>query len=306
MRRILIILASVAAACGVAHPAPGNSVPHVGFPGHEWVDQTHSNIGERIQQTAVWLDTRFGDSSVTTAGTAACTAMVGVEALLEDGGDLTLRARGRADYDLPRMEHRFRLFVDNFRHDMLPGLDPVEAGEQFKIGTALEFYRDMRSLFDLDAGIRPRLPPEPFATLRYAYDRSIGDWLFMFVQKGFWTVDDHLGLLTAATFSRRFDDCCLFRSVTAAKLSEESEGIESEQTLGVAIQFAGGSRQLDLSGSIFLERNDAVNYRLRVGWRARLLREWNTVYVIPELQFPDDHDFRCRPGIRIGMETAYW
>jgi hypothetical protein len=306
MRLVLATMLAAAATCPAAQPERPAVSGDAKFPGSEWVDMTHSNIGQRIQQTAVWLDTRFGDSSATTGKTAACTAMLGVEARLADGDSFTMRARGRATFDLPRMEHRLRLFVDNFRHDMLPGLDPLESRQEFKIGTVWQFYRDVRSLLDLDAGVRPRFPPEPFITVRYRYDVEVGDWMLGFAQKGFWTMDDHFGELTALSLVRQIGNNYLFRSVTAGKFSQESEGLESEQTLAVAVQFATGRRQLDFAGSIFLNRNDIVNYRLRVGWRARWLRDWNTLYIIPELQFPDEHDFHGRPGLRVGMETAYW
>jgi hypothetical protein len=305
-RLVCATVLAVAAACRAGLSAEASGAGGAMFAGSKWVDMTHSNVGHRIQQTAIWLDTRFGDSSITTDRTAACTAMLGVEAVLEDADEFTFRARGRATFDLPRMENRLRLFVDNFRHDMLPGLDPIETGERFKIGTAWQFYRDLRSLLDLDAGVRPRFPPEPFVTLRYKYEVEVGDWMMGLVQKGFWTVDDHLGELTALTLMRQIREGCLFRSVTAGKFAQESEGLESEQTLAVAVQFAAGRRQLEFSGSIFLNRNDIVNYRLRAGWRARWLRDWNTVYIVPELQFPDEHDFHCRPGVRVGIETAYW
>jgi hypothetical protein len=56
---------------------------------------------------------------------------------------------------------------------------------------------------------------------------------------------------------------------------------------------------------VFVERNDIVNYRLRIGWRARWLRPWNTIYIVPELQFPEEDDFRAYQAVRIGFETVY-
>lgn len=293
-------------ACGASSAEVTNVWPERSFPGSGWVDQTHSNLEERIQRTAVWLDSRFGDAGVMTGRCAACTAMIGAEVLVEDGGAIATRVRGRASFDLPRMERRLRIFIDNFKNDMLPGVDPLEGERELKIGTHWRLLKTVSSLFDLDVGVRARLPPEAFARLRYRYAMGLGEWTLHYDQTEFWTVDDHLGELSAFTFTRPFGSAFLFRSVTAGRFSQNSEGFETEQTLGLGVQFAGGRRQLDLSGSVFAERDDIVNYRVRLGWRARWLRGWNTFYVVPELQFPVDEGMEPKPSVRIGLETVYW
>ncbi len=111
--------------------------------------------------------------------------------------------------------------------------------------------------------------------------------------------------MTAFTFTRSLGQRCVFRSLTAGKWSQKSEGLESEQTFGVAVQFEGGRCLLDFSGSVFAERNDIVNYRLCVGWSAKWLRSWNMVYVVPEVQFPEEEGFRAHPMVRIGILTVY-
>jgi hypothetical protein len=292
-------------ACRMASSDPTNPPLDAVFPGSAWIDQTHANMGYGLLKTAIWMDNRFSDVGGLTGKTARCTAMIGAEVILEEGGVATVRARGRASFDLPRMEHRLRLFVDNFRYDQLPGVDPAESREELKIGTRWRLLQTVRAMFDFDVGVRARLPPEPFARLRYGYRHQLGDWGFGFDQTEFWSVDDHLGEMTAVTFTHPLGPRWVFRSVTAGKFSQKSEGLESEQTLGFAVDFAGRRRQLDLSGSVFAERNDIVNYRLRLGWSAKWLRPWNRVYVIPELQFPEEADFRARPEVRFGIETVY-
>jgi hypothetical protein len=285
---------------------PTNELPGQAFPGSVWFDQTHSVLADRITRTATWPDVRFGDECLVTGRTAKCTAMIGAEVLLERGGELSVNVRGRADFELPHLEHRARVFADNVRNNLLPGVDPTGVYEDFRIGTRWRLFQTVRSLFDCDVGIRARLPPEPFANLWYGYGREVGGLGFMFEQSEFWTIDDHFGELTVVTLTYPLGGRYLFRSVTAGKLSQRSEGLEAEETLGVAVQFAGGSRRLDLLGSLFTERWNVVNCRLSVGWRTRWLRPWNTVYVVPEIQFPAEEDFHARPGVRVGFETVYW
>ncbi len=123
------MLIAFLAVCRMTSADPTNMPPDPVFSGIAWVDQTHANMEYGLLKTAVWMDNRFSDAGVLTGKTAACRAMVGGEVLVDKGGSATFRVRGRASFDLPRMEHRLHLFVDNFRHDLLPGVDTVEGRE---------------------------------------------------------------------------------------------------------------------------------------------------------------------------------
>lgn len=160
-------------------------------------------------------------------------------------------------------------------------------------------------MFDFDIGVRLRRPPEVFTRLEFVFDHKNGDWLFRLAQKEFWTVRDHFGEITIVTFTYPLGPRYTFRSLTAGKWSQKSNGLECEQTFGFIIQFAAKRRQLDLSASAFSEQSDLVNYRLSVGWRSKWLRPWNTVYITPELQFPVSEDLRARPAVRAGFEVAF-
>jgi hypothetical protein len=261
-------------------------------------------MGVKIDQAAVWLDDSLGDTDVMTGKVATCSATITAEVLLGDGGSATFRARGRAKLDLPRMKRRLNMFVDNYRYDVLPNADSLDNGEEVNVGTHWNLSKTFRSMFDFDIGVKIRGSPEVFTRLEFVFKHQLGDWAFRLNQKGFWTVTDRFGELTVVTFAYPLSQQCRFFSLTAAKWSEKSDGLESEQGFGIVQEFAG-RRQLDLSANVFARQKDIVNYRLSVGWRSKWLRPWNSIYLIPDLQFPEEEGFRAHPGLKVGFETVY-
>jgi len=203
------------------------------------------------------------------------------------------------------MQDRLRLTLDNIRRDALPGADANEGRRDVSIGLDWKLYRTLRSLFDLEAGLRGAPVPKPFVDLRLDYRRNLDGWTMAFRQSEFWNTNDRLAELTAVTFQCLFDDAWLFRSTTAGKYGQETVGLESEQTLAIAFRYGGGASQVSLAASVFAERKDIANYRVRLTWRSRVLRPWFSLYMIPEVNFPEDEGFCAKPGIRVGFETAY-
>jgi hypothetical protein len=298
-------LLAVCAAClaSAAEPAHTNRVE--ASPGTAWMDRTHVRWGERLDRTASWLDTRFSAPGVGTGQTASCSAVLGAEVGVERGEALTVRARGRAHVDLPRMEDRLRLTLDNVRRDALPGRDPIETERDLKLGLDWYLYRTLRSLFDLEAGVKFKPSPKPFVDLRLDHRRNLDGWSMAFRQSEFWNPDDRFAELTALTFQRRLGEAWMLRSTTAGRWGQETVGLESEQTFAFARRFGEGRRQASLAASAFAERYDISSCRLRFTWRSRILRPWYSVYVVPELNFPAEERFAGKPSVRIGFEIAY-
>jgi hypothetical protein len=185
MRSIGYISIALLAVCHMASADPTNAPQGPVSTGTNWVDKTHSNIGVKMDQAAVWLDDSLGDTGVMTGNVATCSATIGSEVLLEEGGSARFRARGRARFDLPRMKRRLHLFVDNFRYDVLPNADSVDNGDEVNVGTHWNLSKTIRSMFDFDIGVKIRRPPQVFTRLEFVFKHQLGDWAFRLDQKEF-------------------------------------------------------------------------------------------------------------------------
>ena len=129
-----------------------------------------------------------------------------------------------------------------------------------------------------------------------------------FTQQGFWYAKEGFGELTQVDFERHFGSRQLFRATTAANWTEESAGVEFEQTFIYAQPLPGAHQSLLPSISLFAHKSGSFlmdNYRANVTWRRGLYRPWLILEVTPQIEFPRERDFQFTPSLRIGFEAWF-
>ena len=199
--------------------------------------------------------------------------------------------------------------MDNIKRGALPGdEDPRTTDDTVQAGVRFWLLHQLRSHLSLEGGVRLHGIPDPFSQLEYQWEGRLDGWVGRFTQDGFWYAKEGFGELSQVDIERPFRNKALFRSTTAAQYTEDSNGVEFEQTLIGDIPLPGRHRNLLPSASIFMHKNGSFfvdDYRVNITYRTIFFRPWLILEVTPQIEFPHDRDYEFTPSLRVGFEVWF-
>lgn len=217
--------------------------------------------------------------------------------------------------ELPNLEHQFSLFLQSSYDDDLPGLDEEERDDK---GWSFGARRQMRSWnISTDLGVHTKWTPEIFFRVSWKPRWNWGEWHFGFQQRGFWENDDGFGSLTELNgyhwMGRR--NKWLFRTQTAGKISESTEGLEWQQTLlfGHLTHLRDESRRSDdisinhcldgyaFKNSVFGTDKETTSYRSTFVYRKRLYKDFVVLEVEPGFEWRDENQWTTQYRLDAGI-----
>ena len=272
------------------------------------LDNTHDDLNARFQHVARQLDSFFKRHDAPDA-TSNSTVRVRLMLKIQDGDGLSPSAAVKAKMVLPYAEERLNLFVDNIKRGALPGDEnPVTGDDTVQVGARVWLLRALRSHLSLEGGVKIHGIPDPFSQLELQYEWKLDGWVGRLTQDGFGYVKEGFGELTQVDVERPFGKKSLFRSTTAAQYTEESYGVEFEQTLICDFTLSGRGRNLIPSASVFAHRCGTFqmdNYRVNVTYRTCFFRPWLILELTPQIEFPRERDYLFTPSIRLGFEVWF-
>ena len=210
--------------------------------------------------------------------------------------------------DLPQLKDRLRFFVSNFKLGMLPGDDTAAKEKNLAAGLSLAVLHSHPDRLTFDAGVDLDPYPEPFAVVQYREQWTWGSWKGRFIQQGFANMDDRLGELTRVDFYHAAGSNNTFRSTTAAKWTETSDGVEMEQSFLLYFPLKAHNQSLSPSLGFFGHKDSEWQmdkYRVEVTYRRPIFRDWLYLVVTPEIAFPEDKDFNFTPSVQVGFEGYF-
>lgn len=227
------------------------------------------------------------------------------------------------DVSLPNLENSWKIFVKASENDELPGTDPTdrERGAQVGVRRQLDRYH-----INLDAGVKARWLPVAFAKAEWKPDWFAGKWKISPRQRGYYESDDGFGEVTSLSLLRWFGDRNggIFQSVSAAKWTEKSNGVEWEQSVKVGralsllnekqrgnanINSGDAKRGYGVRYSIFGHDDGASiidRHRVTFLYRKPIHQDWLFMDILPELEWVNEDDWEIAPGIRVGIDALFW
>ena len=266
-----------------------------------WRDQ--ANV--EFQHVARQLDSFFKRADAPDSASNS-TARVRLMLKLQDGETPSPGAAFNGKLALPYAEQQLHLFVDNIRRGTLPGNeDPTYGDESVQVGARWWLMNAVRAHLHLEGGIRFHGIPDPFTQLEFEYERKLANWTGRFTQDIFYYAKEGAGELSQVDVERVFKNKSHFRSTTAANFTEESNGVEFEQTFIYDLPIKGNCRNLIPSASVFAHKSGAFlmdNYRANITYRTRFFRPWLILEVTPQIEFPRERDYVFTPSLRLGFE----
>ena len=272
------------------------------------LDGTRANLNAQYQEVARKLDSFFKRPDAPESSTNS-TARARLMLKLEDGESPSLSAAFSAKMALPFAEERLHLFVDNIQRGALPGdEDPTLGDDSFQVGMRFWLLQSIRSHLSLEGGVKLHGIPDPFGQVEYKYEQRLDGWVGRFTQDGFCYTKEGLGELSQVDIERPFQNKALFRSTTAANYTQESTGVQFEQTLLTDIPLPGQRRNLILSTSVFAQDNGCFlmeDYRAFVTYRTVFFRPWLILEITPQIEFPRERNYEFTPSIQVGFEIWF-
>ncbi len=133
-------------------------------------------------------------------------------------------------------------------------------------------------------------------------------------QKVFWfSDDDGFGGYTSFMLDWLPKDELLLRSVSAARYTEATDGIEFEQSFLIGFSTKGTFKNLDrghgIKLSAFGHKSGSFvmdSYRIAYIYRRNIYKKWLFIQFGPEVSFYDEEDWDASPGFRFGFDVLFW
>lgn len=310
------------------------------------IEFVHDNLQLTLQQHIDRADVLLADGSIEKVQTPPSRFRItpSMELGYDRGGVYSFDPDFEAEVDLPNMERRCKVFLENARGDDLPGLNIFEQDKGSQLG--------LRRIWDearirTSVGVKTRLPPEAFARAEWMPQYTAGIWVLQPRQQVFYESSEGVGSLTSMTCHKwlgaRYDK--FFQSVTAGKYSTKgTDGVEFEQTLkagwitealedkwtwrrtiGERDMARGHILSLGAFGHVSSDEEEMDLYRVSYIYRCPLYKNWIYLEVAPGLDYTADaddeengadeaqgdniqdrEDWRLVPAIRLGVDMLFW
>jgi len=245
---------------------------------------------------------------------------LGVYTEIAEEEDLEIKFDPDFDMDLyiPNVEKRLKLFITTVELDELPASDPTDRERGLNIGIGREFSK----YADVDVGVRAKWPPQVFTKLKLKTVWKPGDWQLYPGAQFYWKSDDGFGSVYVLTVDRWIGRG-LVRTTTGIRWTEESEGVEWDQSLilGYASELLEERKLGRRASARDLARGGGIRYtvmghkvgsyildehRFTLFYKFAIRKLWLYGVLSPEVKFLNDRDWEAEPGIKLGFDMLFW
>lgn len=288
----------------------------------ERLNYLETNVHLRVSNPIKATDQYFATDGLPRLSTPDVRSRLGIYASTVQGADseVNFDPDFRVEVDLPNLERRLKLFIENTQENILPGRDLSEQDDEgLRIGAR---RWNKRYNIRTDLGVRARWPPEAFARIEWRPDWSAGPWRFAPRQRLFYETDDGFGEMTSLAVSRWFGpgQRNTAASSTSGKWTTEEEVFEWEQTFsfghviallderdrGRGAAWHDTTRFLGARYSCFGADSILTEHRVVFGYRWPLYRHWIFGDIGPGVEWKNVNDWDMSFRLNIGIDMLFW
>ncbi len=326
----LAALASGLAAAQTEEPpdkratAPATSPANMGPPTPEdnaWLDRTQRGMYDLAMNSAMRIDHVFGSERDLSDYRGAQGSIA--PALLWDEFDgFQPKLRFRVDLPLPQLNERVGAFIGRVNRDEYVTERSQQSGAfQRQFGPASEeqtlagiVYRTpskQGSRFDAGAGVRLRIPLDPYVKGSYVYERGNSSaGLLSLRETVFWQNSEHAGVTTRIDMERILQNRLLLRWTASGSFSERSQGVFGYATF-MALLGLPNRRAVALELGADGEADAPVplhEYGFKAAYRRSVYRDWLVLELRSSLTWPKDDPSQPRApswGVGFGFEMFF-
>lgn len=286
------------------------------------LDEAHAMVSGGVVATGKWIDALFTTERYEDEENKTSLVLRFSEFVDEDGEEFKLRTKVRLK--TPNLNKRFKIFIIGEEGAVDSGLTDVERVEQAfesvdedSITAGLLYrYRDtLRKNITLKVGLRVRDSRlVSFVEPRFRWREQFDVWDLYFVQKFGWFSDNGFNTKTQFDFDRALSDYQLIRATFEGNWYEDLDGYfynAGAQYNHLLRQNKGLSYQWN--NAFIMNSASLLNATvLKLVYRQRIWRDWLSMEIAPQVNYPRDNDFEAEPGlflrfdIRFDKEGGVW
>jgi len=232
------------------------------------------------------------------------------------GGDRKLVLSGRAKLSLPSTERRLHLLLEtdpekNISAEATPGQsllgNQVAAPGSYSVAARYEKAREGIWHFSTDAGVKAKIPLQPFARARGSYSVLLGEWRLKAAESVFWFNTIGAGETTQLDLEHFLSDPVLFRASSNATWLKDKQNFDLRQDLSIYHTMSERSALLYQASAIGVSnpQYQVTEYVISILYRYRLHRDWMFFELSPQLHFPKIDNFRSSPTLGMRLEILF-
>jgi hypothetical protein len=275
------------------------------------LDKTHDLLSRRVVDLGLRLDRLFGGDSFEPDPRSHI--RVSFTTLIEDDG-VELEPRLRVRLALPNTERRLSLILeseDDRRFDRATGYEPapptlLRPEEGFTAG--LRYLQRFANRFDLDAdaGIRLRIPPDPFVRARIGRSFFVDVWELRLSEEAYWRYERGAGALSRFIAQRALAGPRFFRSATEVEWVNRDQRFHYAHDFILSHEFTPlNAVQTRIGARGESDPNQLTEWFVNIGWRRNIYKDWLFAEVRPELLFERERDFQAEPRLFLTLEAYF-
>lgn len=283
-----------------------------------WLDSFHDNTFLLLDNLVRTLDLSWTlpDTDYhAELSSFSLTPMVRVGGRGNDG-DFKAKLKLRVDTALPGIERRFHLVVDNLGRDFLPGSDPMEREDDWRVGLK-SGWDDPRSDVKLDVGGGLRFRSSrvvAYADAAVKWEHPLAGGSFHVSPRVFVYTDRGWGHDARVSWQRWFGhlDRWGIELSAAEEHTEHLAHFAFEQTVKIArVQSDRKNRGWLFQASTFPHlREDGADFYLddallNLSWKTPVYRRWCYATVTPQVDFAKEDGREPRFSLRFALEILF-
>lgn len=287
----------------------------------ERLDRIQRGVHDMASRSARRIDRLFGPEGDPAAYEGA-SGSIAPALLWDEFHGFQPNIRFRVDLPLPQLNERLHAFIGRVdRNEYVSeraqqsGAFPRQYGpaneEQTLAGIVYRTPPKQGSRFDAGAGVRLRLPPDPYLKGGYVYERGTSEkGLFGLRETVFWQQSQRAGFTTRIDLERILDDRLLVRWTASGTISERSRGVFGYSALTGILSLAprrAAAVEIGFDG----EADAPVplhEYGIKVAYRRSVYRDWLVLEVRSSLTYPKERPEQSRSpswGMGVGFEMFF-
>ncbi len=264
------------------------------------IEEAHKAVSEQVESTSTSLDRFFGGERIYYESTGSY-ARLRTGMVVNEGGGLGFSGDLRVKLSLPNTENRLKLLVESNPEEQLDETDnrlqnnPLIVAQQSTYAAALQAKLRHDEAWDIstDAGIKLRLPPDPFVRLRARRSFITQRWVLRATQGLFWFTSQGVGARTRLDMERPFGNDYFFRSTSEAIWHNNTDNFDLRQTLALFQEISPRRRAIYQFSAVGESRPlvRSTSYILDVRLRQQVHKDWLFVELNPRAEWARDNDF---------------
>ena len=277
------------------------------------IDSTHELVSEKIIKYSSEIDAYFAGKKFE-AETNNSYIRTGYQFSKYGSNPLNQEFLFKAKIELPRLQKKLNFIVEDIRRidDEATGGNKVQTGTQvdrvqdLTAALRFEFLKDSNWKLDNDAGIKVRLPLDPYYRIRLSWKKVLLErWYSYFSQRFSWFNSSGWESFTDWYFDTPIYPSLLFRFYNSSYWSDESSEMEWTHNVSFYKTYSPKLISQYYFSIQSLSKNQVTtleSYSVGVNFRYKIYKEWLFLNINPSVSFARTNSFYREYGGLIGVE----